>query len=410
MKSKLKTGNILAILLGSAVLAFGMYNIHSISELTEGGILGLTLFIAHIADISPAITGFILTALCYILGWRILGNRFLFYSIVASIGFSVFYAVFEFFPPLFPEISGYPLAASVFGAGFVGIGVGSSVRAGGAPTGDDALAMGLSKKFSLDIKWIYLISDLSVLCLSLVYIPLHKIVYSLITVILSGQIISYIQKLSFRSKETTLPEKNETEKCVLIGTMRNPEQMQAALSGKFYHIPEARLSDDQFPIRYVALYQSLHKFGADAGIRYYGEVAKCSLVKRREIREIPKSSDVPYYRFDIRNWQKLPNVILPSGSDIVSMSVSLDALLSSRSICELSLKTELQRTIHSRLKEICPLGKSESFILNDATVICENGKITIFKESSVCFSCSFDDFLANSVSITKIIANSIKGM
>ncbi len=408
MKSGLKIGNIFAVLLGSAILAFGMYNIHSISELTEGGILGLTLFIAHIANISPAITGFILTALCYISGWRILGNKFLFYSIIASVGFSAFYAVFELFPPVYPKIADYPLAASIFGAVFVGVGVGISVRAGGAPTGDDALAMGLSSKLSLDIKWIYLVSDLSVLALSLTYIPLHKIVFSLITVVLSGQIISYIQKLNFRSKDTSLSERHETEKCVLIGTMRNPEQMKAALSGKFYHIPEARLSDSQFPIKYVALYQSLHKFGADAGIRYYGEVVKCSLVKRHEIREIPKDSNVPYYRFDIREWHKLPNVILPSGSDIVSMSVSLDALLSSHRVSELSLKTPLDRTIHSNLTKLCSAGESSSFIIGGASVICESGRISVFNESSLCFDCSFDDFLSNSVSITKIIANSIK--
>ena len=75
--------------------------------------------------------------------------------------------------------------------------VGICVRVGGAPTGDDALAMSLERVLPVDIQWIYLISDLAVLLLSLTYIPVSKIVYSLLTVILSGQIIGIMQKIRF---------------------------------------------------------------------------------------------------------------------------------------------------------------------------------------------------------------------
>ena len=40
--------------LGGAVLAFGVYEIHSISGVTEGGALGLTLLLDHWLGISPA--------------------------------------------------------------------------------------------------------------------------------------------------------------------------------------------------------------------------------------------------------------------------------------------------------------------------------------------------------------------
>ena len=42
---------------------------------------------------------------------------------------------------------------------------------------------------AVKIQWIYLASDMTVLLLSLSYIPLRRILYSLLTVILSGQII-----------------------------------------------------------------------------------------------------------------------------------------------------------------------------------------------------------------------------
>ena len=163
---------LLLLLSGSAILAFGLYQVHSISGVTEGGVLGLTL----------------------------LGRGFVWRSIVAGGAFSLFYAVFEQFPILVPELSEHPLIAAVAGAMFVGVGVGLCVRAGGAPGGDDALSMSLEHVTHLPIQWIYLISDLIVLGLSLTYIPLRRILYSLLTVILSGQLIGIVQRAGKREK------------------------------------------------------------------------------------------------------------------------------------------------------------------------------------------------------------------
>ncbi len=198
MIPRLKLKNCLSILLGSAILSFGLYNVHSISGVTEGGVLGLTLLLEHWFGISPSVTGLILNGLCYLLGFKMLGKEFIAYSIVAGGGFSLFYAVFEQFPPLWPQLADMPLIAAVVGSLFVGIGVGLCVRANSAPTGDDSLALSLSHHFNIGIQWVYLASDLIVLLMSLTYIPLSRIAYSLLTVILSGQIIGLIQKGSFK--------------------------------------------------------------------------------------------------------------------------------------------------------------------------------------------------------------------
>ena len=52
-----------------------------------------------------------------------------------------------------------------------------------------------------NIRWPYLASDLIVLLLSLSYIPLERMGCSLLTVILSGQIIGFVQ--GFRMPERT---------------------------------------------------------------------------------------------------------------------------------------------------------------------------------------------------------------
>lgn len=182
-------------LLGSAILAFGLYNIHAFSGVTEGGVLGLTLLLHHWFGISPSVSGLILNALCYVAGWKTLGQSFIFYSIIAGGGFSAFYAIFERFDPLWPSLAQMPLVAAIIGALFVGIGVGLSVRAGGAPGGDDALSMALHKVLHQPIERIYLVSDMIVLALSATYLPLDRLGCSLLTVILSGQLIGLIQRI-----------------------------------------------------------------------------------------------------------------------------------------------------------------------------------------------------------------------
>ena len=87
-----------------------------------------------------------------------------------------------------------PLPAALLGAVFVGVGVGLCVRAGGAPTGDDALAMSLSSRLHVPIERIYLISDMTVLGLSLSYLPPQRIAWSVLTVTLSSRIIGLIQR------------------------------------------------------------------------------------------------------------------------------------------------------------------------------------------------------------------------
>lgn len=197
---KLKFSNCLTAFLSSALQAFGIYHIHAVSDITEGGVLGAVLLIDHWLHISPAISGFALNAACYLLGWRTLGKEFIAYSLIAACGFSSAYRICEFFPPLWPGIAGYPLLAAVLGALFIGIGAGLCVRTGGATSGDDALAMSISHIIKIPIQWVYLVSDLTVLGLSLTYIPFQKIAYSLLTVILSGQIIGWIQTLKWRNK------------------------------------------------------------------------------------------------------------------------------------------------------------------------------------------------------------------
>lgn len=184
---------ILCILLGTAICSFGIYNIHRQTGVTEGGVLGMIVLLNYWFDISPSILSVSLDLLCYALAFRRLGVRFLIISGASSLSLSMFFRLWESFPPMLPNFYDRPLIAAVLGALFIGVGVGVVIRNGGSCSGDDALALFISNVTGWRISRAYLITDFTVLALSLSYIPFSRILFSLITVTLSSYIIDFIQ-------------------------------------------------------------------------------------------------------------------------------------------------------------------------------------------------------------------------
>lgn len=144
MVDGLTVKKILLILLGAMICSFGIHNIHQRTNITEGGVIGLMLFAEHWLRLSPAYITPILDIACYLLAFRFLGGRFIKISIISAFFVSLFYKIWELFPPMLPDLSNRPLIAAVLGGMFVGIGVGLIVRQGGSSGGDDALALSIS--------------------------------------------------------------------------------------------------------------------------------------------------------------------------------------------------------------------------------------------------------------------------
>ncbi len=196
MKTKNNFKHFITMFIGSSVLSFGLFNVHSQCQITEGGVLGTILLLQHWFKISPSVSGVILDFTCYFIGWRMLGNSFLKNAIFSSISFSFTYSIWENTGYILPNMSNNQLLAAVVGALFVGVGVGLVVREGGASGGDDALALIISKVTKCRISKAYLFTDITVLTLSLSYIPFKNIIFSLITVTISSFVIEKIQNLS----------------------------------------------------------------------------------------------------------------------------------------------------------------------------------------------------------------------
>ena len=197
-------GRIAIIMLGTAILSFGIHNIHQRTAITEGGIIGLVLLINHWLGVPASVASPLLDAASYALAFKFLGWDFLLSAGIASVSLAGFYRLWECLPPMLPDLTPYPLAAALLGGAFVGIGVGLIVRQGGSSGGDDALALVIHKLTGWKLSRAYLFTDLTVLLASLSYIPVRRIAFSLVTVTVSSLLIDWVKEYTPKTGKTNV--------------------------------------------------------------------------------------------------------------------------------------------------------------------------------------------------------------
>lgn len=141
-----------------------------------------------------------------------------------------------------------------------------------------------------------------------------------------------------------------TEYDTLVGAMRNPRQFGVCLKRKFYHIPAIYVEEYPIP-KYIALYQSQRMFGNEvAGVKYYGEVKKCTPMRRSKIREIPKNSDELYYKFKVKSWQRLDNCVSSGEIGFVRIFTNLCLLKNVEDISALTISDYYEFRLYKLLK------------------------------------------------------------
>ena len=84
---------VFVLILGTAILTFGLTYIHGPSSITEGGVLGMTLLLANTIALPLWFTAPILDGICYYFGYQQLGKGFIGMSIIATSSMTVFYGL-----------------------------------------------------------------------------------------------------------------------------------------------------------------------------------------------------------------------------------------------------------------------------------------------------------------------------
>lgn len=138
---------ILFIFLGAALVSVGLEIFLIPNNIIDGGIVGISIILAHLTGIPLGLFLFLLNLPFLIIGYKQIGKTFaistLFGVTVMSIGTSLLHPV--------SELTEDPLLAAVFGGIILGIGVGLVIRYGGSLDGTEIVAILVNKKLPFSV-------------------------------------------------------------------------------------------------------------------------------------------------------------------------------------------------------------------------------------------------------------------
>lgn len=198
MKTHIK--NIVAIVIGSAMMGFGINYFNIANGLAEGGVTGFTLLLKYIFDLDPGLTNLLINIPLLFLGWKVLGRVSLIYTVIGTLALSLFLTLFGHFRLTLDD----SLLAALYAGVCLGIGLGIVFRFGGTTGGMDIIARILNKYRGWSIGRIMFLSDVLVIGISLIYLNLTGAMYTLVAVFIGSRVVDFVQEGAYSAKAVTI--------------------------------------------------------------------------------------------------------------------------------------------------------------------------------------------------------------
>ncbi|MCM3705715.1 MULTISPECIES: YitT family protein [Bacillaceae] len=196
----LKFKNIFFILLGSAIFSWGLVHFNMQNNLAEGGFTGITLLLYFLFEWDPSYTNLLLNIPLFFIGWKLLGRNVFLYTIIGTVGVSLFLWIFQRYQIEMPLKEDLTLA-SLFAGVFIGIGLGTIFRFGGTTGGVDIIARLVHKYAGVSMGKTMFIFDFFVIALSLItYLNYREAMYTLVAVFVGAKVIDFMQEGAYAAR------------------------------------------------------------------------------------------------------------------------------------------------------------------------------------------------------------------
>jgi len=183
--------NLFLITLGSFILAVGLKSIIIPHGMITGGFSGLGLLLLYYSGkFTPGIWYLLLNIPIFIIGWKFVSKRFLYYSLYGMITLTLILDLVNFKI----DITDLWLAA-LAGGMFVGAGAGIIFRSLGSAGGNDIISILLNQKFGIRIGTYSFIFNFVLFLFSFGTLETDLILYSMATSYIASQVIEYFMTL-----------------------------------------------------------------------------------------------------------------------------------------------------------------------------------------------------------------------
>ncbi|MCA5012851.1 MULTISPECIES: YitT family protein [unclassified Enterococcus] len=191
--------DVLLILAGTCLYAFGLVTFNIANDLAEGGVTGITLILRALFHIDPAYSTLIINIPLILIGGKVLGKHSFYYTILGTVSLSVFLWLWQRFP-IDINLDHDLLIASLLAGLAAGLGSGFVYRVGGTTGGTDVIARILEKNYGVSMGRSLLIFDILVLVLSLSYIDVKRMMYTLIVSFVFSRVVDSVLDGAYAAK------------------------------------------------------------------------------------------------------------------------------------------------------------------------------------------------------------------
>lgn len=198
MRKKVK--NSLFIILGSAILSFGLVYFNMENNLADGGFTGITLILYFVFQFNPAISNLLLNIPLFFIGWKILGRTTFIYTLIGTFSVSLFLELFQRVQLIHIPLRDDMTLAALFAGVFIGVGLGIVFRYGGTTGGVDIIAKLGFRYLGWSMGKTMFIFDAAVITSSLIYLNYREAMYTLVAVFIAAKVIDFIQQGAYSAK------------------------------------------------------------------------------------------------------------------------------------------------------------------------------------------------------------------
>lgn len=179
------------ILLGNAVLAFGIAAFILPSGFLSGGATGIALLIQQVFSLPVVVTVWVINIAMLLLGWATLGKGFVFTTVLSSICYPLFLDLFQRFLAG-RVLTDDPLLSALFAGLLVGVGVGLVLRMGASSGGMDIPPLVLNKYTGISVSIFLYAFDTVILLFQAFFSDLEKLLYSILITLLTSLVINKV--------------------------------------------------------------------------------------------------------------------------------------------------------------------------------------------------------------------------
>ncbi len=195
---------LLAITIGSAIIAAAFNCFLIPHEVLSSGLSGLSMMIGMLTPLDTGAANFLLNLPLLVLGYLMLGRKFILQTILSVILISVGLSVIPVY-----EVASNSILSSVFGGALVGLGMGLVLRQSASTGGLDIIAMIVSRKKDFPIGTLLSAMNGVIIGISGFLFNWDTALNTMVSIFVTGKVIDAIYTHHVKLTLTIITEKGE---------------------------------------------------------------------------------------------------------------------------------------------------------------------------------------------------------